>query len=105
MNSVLVETLDLPSLADAEAVADGSPARSAAPDLNLVGHVKVRLTAVLGETEISLAELFELKAGKVLTLGQGLEEPVTLQLNGKPVATAQLVAVGDHFGVQIVQVL
>ncbi|MGO4703604.1 FliM/FliN family flagellar motor switch protein [Dyella sp. 2RAB6] len=105
MNSVLVEPLALPPLADAEAAGDSATARAAAPDLNLVGHVKVRLTAVLGETEVSLAELFELKAGKVLTLGQGLEEPVTLQLNGKPVATAQLVAVGDHFGVQIVQVL
>ncbi|NII74898.1 flagellar motor switch protein FliN/FliY [Dyella sp. SG562] len=104
MNSVLVEPLALPPLADAEAD-EGASARAAAPDLSLVGHVKVRLTAVLGETEVSLAELFELKAGKVLTLGQGLEEPVTLQLNGKPVATAQLMAVGDHFGVQIVQVL
>jgi len=55
--------------------------------------------------ELSLAELFELKSGKVLSLGQALDEPVVLQLNGKSVATAQLVAVGDHFGVQIVQVL
>lgn len=103
MNSVLVETLELPPLAEAETA--GASAHAAAPDLNLVGHVKVRLTAVLGEAEVSLAELFELKAGRVLTLGQALDEPVTLQLNGKPVATAQLVAVGDHFGVQIVQVL
>lgn len=105
MNSVLVEPLALPPLADAEAAGEAISIRAAAPDLSLVGHVKVRLTAVLGDAEVSLAELFELKAGKVLTLGQGLEEPVILQLNGKPVATAQLVAVGDHFGVQIVQVL
>jgi flagellar motor switch protein FliN/FliY len=103
MNSVLVEPLLLAPLADA--VDEAAPARAVPPDLNLVGHVKVRLTAVLGEVELSLAELFELKSGKVLSLGQALDEPVVLQLNGKSVATAQLVAVGDHFGVQIVQVL
>jgi flagellar motor switch protein FliN/FliY len=105
MNSVLVEPLELSTLTDAEVPEERAPASIAMPDLDLVGHVKVRLTAILGEVEVSLAELFELKIGKVLTLGQGLEEPVTLQLNGKAVAAAQLVAVGDYFGVQIVQVL
>jgi flagellar motor switch protein FliN/FliY len=103
MNSVLVEPLMLAPLAEAHDKAD--TARAVQPDLSLVGHVKVRLMAVLGDVELSLAELFELKAGKVLSLDQALDEPVVLQLNGKAVATAQLVAVDDHFGVQIVQVL
>jgi len=103
MNSVLVEPLILESLREAEAPV--SHDRAAPPDFGLVGHVKVQLNAMLGDVEVSLAELFELKSGNVLALGQALDEPVVLQLNGKPVATAQLVAVGDHFGVQIVQVL
>jgi flagellar motor switch protein FliN/FliY len=103
MNSVLVESLVLEPL-----VATDMPAaqgRSVSSDLSLVDHVKVRLTAVLGDVELTVAELFELKAGGVLRLAQGLEEPVVLQLDGKPVATATLVAVGDCFGVQIAQVL
>ena len=104
MNTVLVEPLMLEPLRESH-VDEGAALANPKPDLGLVGHVKVRLMAVLGEVEVSLAELFELKAGKVLGLGQALDEPVVLQLNGKPVATAQLVAVGDHFGVQIVQVL
>lgn len=103
MNSVLVEPLMLEPLGEVEHTAE--PIRTVQPDLSLVGHVKVRLTAVLGDVELSLADLFELKAGKVLSLSQSLDEPVVLQLNGKAVATAQLVAVDDHFGVQIVQVL
>jgi flagellar motor switch protein FliN/FliY len=104
MNSVVIEPLFLNPLADAE---DGMAAAAPAlqPDLGLVGHVKVRLVAMLGDTELSLAELFELKAGKVMALGQALDEPVVLQLDGRAVATAQLVAIDDHFGVQILQVL
>jgi flagellar motor switch protein FliN/FliY len=102
MNSVLVEPIELEPLSDSGV--DGSPL-SLPGDLSLVGHVQVRLTAALGEVELPLAELFDLKAGTVLGLDRALDEPVTLALNGKPIATAHLVAVGDHFGVQIEKVL
>lgn len=102
MNSVLVEPIELESLSLSHAEAAASPL---ATDLSLVGHVRVRLTATLGDVELPLAELFELKAGAVVALDRALDQPVTLALNGKPVATAHLVAVGDHFGVQIEKVL
>jgi flagellar motor switch protein FliN/FliY len=76
-----------------------------AGDLSLVDHVQVRMTAVVGDIELSVADLFALKPGTVLELRQLLDEPIILQLNGKAVATAHLVAVDDCFGVQIAEVL
>lgn len=102
MNSVLVEPIELEPLTARSIEASALPL---AGDLSLVGHVRVRLSAMLGDVELPLSELFDLKTGAVLALDRGLDEPVTLALNGKPVATALLVAVGDQFGVQIEKVL
>lgn len=102
MNSVLVEPIGLdviePAVQAGEAPVTGG-------DLAAVGHVLVRMTALLGDVELPLSELFELKSGAVVTLDRALDEPVTLALNGKAVATGHLVAVGEHFGVQIERVL
>ncbi|WP_266158307.1 FliM/FliN family flagellar motor C-terminal domain-containing protein [Dyella silvatica] len=103
MSSIVVEPLILEPLV--EAVAPERLEKVGVPDLSLVDHVQVRLTAVLGEMELTVAELFDLKTGKVLALQQLLDDTIVLQLNGKAVATAHLVAVGDCFGVQIAQVL
>jgi len=102
MSSVLVEPLELETLVTP---ASDEPTTSLATDLSMVGHVRVSLTAILGDVELPLAELMDLKAGVIVALDRQLDEPVTLALNGKPVATAHLVAVGDHFGVQIEKVL
>jgi flagellar motor switch protein FliN/FliY len=101
MSSILVESIELEPFAESGA---GGVPLALSGDLSLVGHVQVRLTAALGEMELPLSELFDLKTGAVLRLDRSLDEPVTLSLNGKPVATAHLVAVGDHFGVQIERV-
>lgn len=100
MNSVLVEPLLLEPL---KPVAQEE--RSGTPDLSLVDHVQIKITAMIGQAEITVAELFDLAPGKVLALDQAMDDTIVLQLNGKAVATAHLVAVGDCFGVRIAEVL
>ncbi|HEY4145278.1 FliM/FliN family flagellar motor C-terminal domain-containing protein [Pinirhizobacter sp.] len=102
MNTLLVEPLLLEPLADAPDLI--GPAL-VTEDLGLIGHVQVKLTAVLGETELSVGDLYGLRPGSVLTLDQALDQAIVLKLDGKPVATANLVAVGDCFGVQVVSIL
>ncbi|HEY1140844.1 MAG TPA: FliM/FliN family flagellar motor switch protein [Lysobacter sp.] len=70
----------------------------------LIGHVQVSLSAQIGTAEISVERLFGLKAGDEVVLNELLEAPVTLMLNGRPVARAELVAIDDHFGVRIVDI-
>jgi flagellar motor switch protein FliN/FliY len=74
-----------------------------AKDMTLVGHVPVSLTVLVGTVSLSIEELFALRAGQVLTMNESLDAPVTLQLNGKPVARGELVAVEDHIGIRITE--
>lgn len=83
--------------------------RKAAPlikrDMSLVKHVVVELTVDVGTAEMSVDELFALKAGDVVKLLQQVNEPMTLRLDGKAVARGSLVAVDDNFGIQLTDIL
>lgn len=70
-----------------------------------LGDVKVRITAVLGRTELTFEEAVELAAGGLVTLANGRDEPVELCVNGEVVAKGRLVIVDDTYGVQITQML
>ena len=102
MNTKIIERLDLEAIESTDAQ-PGDPLIKR--DLALVGHVPVRLTAVVGETELSIQQLFALRSGSVLTLDQTLDAPVLLHVNGKAVAQAELLAIDDCFGVRITRVL
>lgn len=72
-------------------------------DISLIGHVQVSMTAHVGTITLSVERLFDLKAGDVVAMNELLEAPLTLMLNGKPIATAELLAIDDHFGVRILE--
>lgn len=72
-------------------------------DTSLIGHVAVDVSVNVGELSIDVESLFNLKSGDVLTLNESVDEPLTLVVDGKPIAKGYLVAVGDCFGVQIVE--
>lgn len=74
-------------------------------DFDLIRNVSVSLSATVGRARISVEDLFGLKAGDVVNLEQSVDEPMTLHLDGKPIARGNLVAVEDHFGIQITEVL
>ena len=72
-------------------------------NLGLVGHVEVSLAAHVGTLTLSIERLFALKPNDVVSMNELLDEPLTLTLNGRSVARAELVAVDDHFGVRILE--
>lgn len=100
--TVTVENIELN-----EAVS--APAKQSGPlikrDLGLVKHVVVELSVEVGTAEMSIDELFALKAGEVVRMLQQVNEPATLRLDGKAVARGKLVAVEDNFGVQLTEIL
>lgn len=73
-------------------------------DIGLIGHVQVAMTAQVGTLSMSVERLFSLAAGDVVKMNELLEAPLTLMLDGKPVARGELLAVDDHFGVRIIEV-
>lgn len=72
--------------------------------LDLVGHVKIKLTVGLGGAEISIGKLFSLAPSDVITLDRGIDAPVDIRLNDKVIARGSLVAVGDNFGVRVTEI-
>lgn len=101
MATNIVNRLDLAPLTT------GSDERNAplGERLDLVGHVKVRLTVVLGGAEITVGKLFSLTANDVVELDRPIEAPVDIRLNDKVIARGSLVAVGDNFGIRVGEVL
>ena len=75
------------------------------PNLDILKHVEVTLEVRIGEATLSVAELFSLKAGSVLTLNRDIDEPVEVLLNGKIVAAGHLAVSGERLGVRITEIL
>jgi flagellar motor switch protein FliN/FliY len=73
-------------------------------DLSLVKSAPVDIEVRIGGATITLDKLFELKSGDTLTLDKKIDEPLELVVDGNIVAYGQLVAIDDHFGVQVTQV-
>lgn len=72
--------------------------------LDLIRGVKVSASVLLGETELSVGKLFDMRAGEVLTLNRTINEPLDLLLDGHLVARGELVVVGDSLGLRITEV-
>jgi flagellar motor switch protein FliN/FliY len=99
-NEETVQSLTLSEVAN-------SPAKGPAllgPNLQLIQGVKVRLSASLGDSELTVGELFSLKEGSVVKLDRLTADPVDILLDGKVVARGQLVVVDDNFGISITQI-
>lgn len=78
---------------------------SAHPALALVGHVEVKMAAEIGSLTLSIEQLLAMKTGDQLKLDQTLDAPVSLLLNGRLVANAELMAVDDHYAIRILELL
>jgi flagellar motor switch protein FliN/FliY len=74
-------------------------------DMGLIKHVRVELVVEIGTAELTVDELFALKAGDVVKLLEQVNEPASLCLDGKTVARGNLVAVDDNFGLQLTEIL
>jgi flagellar motor switch protein FliN/FliY len=101
MNEIVVEPIELEEVAYEPVAGDPLIKRN----LSMLGHVNVRLDVVLGAAEMSVEKLFSLGKGDSIALDAHLDAPVTLELDGKSIARGQLMAVGDHFGLKITEIL
>jgi flagellar motor switch protein FliN/FliY len=66
--------------------------------------VKIALRAKLGEATLSVEELLGMKSDSIVTLDSKLNDLVELRLNGALVARGEIVAVGDNFGIRVVEI-
>lgn len=92
-------------LEEVESVASAKSPPLVQRDMGLIKHVRVELVVEIGHAEMTVDELFALKAGDVVKLLEQVNEPAALCLDGKRVARGQLVAVDDNFGLQLTEIL
>ncbi|WP_220815861.1 FliM/FliN family flagellar motor switch protein [Pseudomonas paralcaligenes] len=100
--SVTIDTLELEEVR--EQINNQSP-NLITRDMELIKHVKVGLVVELGTAEMTVDQLFALKAGDVVKLLEQVTEPASLCIDGKRVARGNLVAVEDNFGLQLTEIL
>ena len=73
-------------------------------DSAIFRSVNVALKVRLGELNLSVRDLLALQPGAVVKLEARLNDLVELRLNDTVVARGEIVAVGDNFGVRIIDV-
>ncbi|MFC1478265.1 flagellar motor switch protein FliN [Candidatus Margulisiibacteriota bacterium] len=71
----------------------------------MFAKIPVKVTVELGQTNLSLQEVLELKEGAVIDLDRLAGEPLDLVVNGQLIARGEVVAIDDNYGLRITEVL
>ena len=81
-----------------------TPIRAAAPgqaNLDLVHDIPLEISAVLGQTALSLRDVVALQTGSVFELDKLSTDPIDLYVNNILIARGEVVVVDDKFAVKI----
>jgi flagellar motor switch protein FliN/FliY len=67
--------------------------------------IELQLSVEVGSLSIALKDLISVEPGQLLALDRMTTEPVSVLVNGKPFARGEIVAVGDRYGVRLLEIL
>ncbi len=76
-----------------------------ATDLTTVFDVPVNISAVLGKSQMSVAQLLKLDRGSVLELDRKVGEAIDIFVNNRLVARGEVVVVEDRLGVTMTEII
>ena len=76
-----------------------------ATDLATVFDVPVNISAVLGKSHMSVAQLLKLNRGSVLELDRKVGEAIDIFVNNRLVARGEVVVVEDRLGVTMTEII
>jgi flagellar motor switch protein FliN len=79
--------------------------RAMPKNIDLILDVPLEISVVLGRTKKCVKDVLNLSTGSLLELDKLAEEPVEVLVNGKTVALAEVVVVGENFGVRITSIV
>lgn len=78
--------------------------RSIASDLSVVQDIAVRVSVVLGTTELPVRQLLKLGRGAVVELNRRVGDPVDIYINDRLVARGEMIRLGDKLGVTMTEI-
>jgi len=67
--------------------------------------IEVTLTVEIGSHRLPLKDLLSIDPGQLFALDRMTADPVAILVNGKPFALGEIVAIGDRFGVRLVDIV
>lgn len=73
--------------------------------LSLLRNVEMSVTAELGRTRMTVAELLSLTSGSVVELDKTAGTPIDLLVNGTLIARGEVVVIDEEFGVRISEIV
>ncbi|GBE44444.1 flagellar motor switch protein FliN [bacterium BMS3Bbin10] len=76
-----------------------------ASDLEAVFDVPVSIAAVLGRTNMEVADLLKLEEGDVVELDRKVGEAIDIYVNNRLVARGEVVLVEDRLGVTMTEII
>ncbi|WP_461198978.1 flagellar motor switch phosphatase FliY [Enterococcus sp. N249-2] len=74
-------------------------------NLDLILDVPLDLSVILGRSKKSIKEILSFNTGSVIELDKLTDEPLEILLNGKLIATGEVVVINENFGVRITNIL
>ena len=77
----------------------------AASDLAPVFDVPVNISAVLGRSQLSVAQLLQLGAGSIVELDRKVGEAIDIYVNNRLVARGEVVVVDERLGVTMTEII
>ena len=87
-----------------ESEAAGNEPKTAS-DLEAVFDVPVSIAAVLGRTNMEVADLLKLEEGDVVELDRKVGEAIDIYVNNRLVARGEVVLVEDRLGVTMTEII
>ncbi|MBL8695836.1 MAG: flagellar motor switch protein FliN [Planctomycetes bacterium] len=81
------------------------PTSGAPLEIQSLLDIPVTLAVELGKVRLPLERVTRLATGSVIELNRLSTEPVDILVNGTPVARAEVVTVGEKYGVRIVELV
>lgn len=75
-------------------------------EMHRLKGISVAIQVVLGSAAMTISELLELQPGTVVSLDRRVGEPVRLLINGRPLASGELVVIEgeNRFGVKLTSI-
>jgi flagellar motor switch protein FliN/FliY len=74
-------------------------------NMELLLHVPLCLSVVLGSCTMSIADILKLGTGSIVELDRNVTHPVDLLVNDRPIARGEIVAIDETFGLRITELV
>ena len=97
-----------PAAADGTSLAEAEPAEDVqkfASDLEAVFDVPVKVSAILGKTNMEVSDLLKLGRGAVVELDRKVGEAIDIYVNNRLVARGEVVIVEERLGITMTEII